>query len=137
MLFTHCIYASPLFSDGTRISVMSRHTLSDGKTPDLNITSESYDLWLPQLAPLPSVVGKWYRKQIDWETFTFLYHQHIAWSQQKALAERLAFAALTEDITLLCVEPEHFLCHRSLLATFCQTLAPSLEVEHRIPNKVL
>jgi len=37
MLKSKCILAEKNIDDGQRISIMSRHTLNDGKTPDERI----------------------------------------------------------------------------------------------------
>jgi len=52
MLFTKSIYKPVSVLDGQRISVMSRHTLEDGVTPDPRINSDSYYAYLKILAPL-------------------------------------------------------------------------------------
>jgi len=44
-LHTKSIRSARKESDGLRISIMSRHTLKDGKTPDLEITNASFDEW--------------------------------------------------------------------------------------------
>lgn len=61
MLFTKSIHKPVQPEDGYRISVMSRHTLSDGKTPDPLITGKSYIEWWKDLAPRDTLVGAWYR----------------------------------------------------------------------------
>lgn len=61
MLKTKCILAPESENDGLRISIMSRHTLEDGKTPDSRITPNHFDLHLPILAPHPKDVGAYYR----------------------------------------------------------------------------
>ena len=49
MLKSKCILSSKKPEDGTRISIMSRHTLNDGKTPDERITEDSFDIHQPEL----------------------------------------------------------------------------------------
>ena len=126
VLYTKCIFHPPAPDDGVRISIMSRHTLNDGKTPDTRITSASYHEWLRTLAPPPHLVGTWYKGQLLWEEFEQHYLHHI---RQKETAQQvyvLAQRALSHDITLLCVEetPEH--CHRRLLAEECQRIMPEM-----------
>lgn len=58
MLKTKCIKDKPSLDDGERISVMSRHTLCDGETPDPEITLDSYDGWDKELAPTTETGGK-------------------------------------------------------------------------------
>jgi len=71
MLYTGCILNDN--SVGTRISVMSRHTLNDGKTPDERITESSYDEWMPELAPSARLIGGYYGGQVSWDTFPDMY----------------------------------------------------------------
>ena len=61
MLQTKCILNKPDYWDGLRISIMSRHTLNDGKTRDIRIVPELYDAHCPFLAPQPELVGKFVR----------------------------------------------------------------------------
>ena len=51
MLFTESILSERHPDSGTRISVMSRHTLNDGVTPDPRIIPASYDEHISQMAP--------------------------------------------------------------------------------------
>lgn len=63
MLQTKPILKDKSESDWYRISVMSRHTLNDWKTPDERITKECYDEWMPFLAPSGFLVWAYYRKK--------------------------------------------------------------------------
>ena len=69
MLKTKCILEPKEISDGLRISVMNRHTLNDGVTPDLRIDSSSYDLWFPWLAPPNLLLGDYYKRGLPWEQY--------------------------------------------------------------------
>ena len=69
MIRTRCILAPKELTDGVRISVMSRHTLNDGVTPDLRITRKLYDIHLPLLAPNPRLIGDYYKRDLPWEDF--------------------------------------------------------------------
>jgi len=62
MLYTKCILSEREISDGIRISVMSRHTLNDGKTPDTRITKDKYDEWIKFLAPKSKLVRDYHKK---------------------------------------------------------------------------
>lgn len=129
MLYTSCILNDNSF--GTRISVMSRHTLNDGKTPDERITENSYDEWCKILAPSDSLIGNYYGGQVFWDTFSVLYTAEIQEGEKKTAVEKLALRAMREDVTILCIEDTHERCHRSLLARECQRYLPQLEVIHR------
>src|SRR3989344_7566411 len=78
-LFTQSIYV-PSSADSLRISVMSRHTFSDGLTPDLRIT---YDLWLQDLAPPDRLVSAWYRGEPLQGQFTTGYLAHLQQDPQR------------------------------------------------------
>ena len=127
-LYTKCILASKSRRDGLRISVMSRHTLDDGFTPDLRITQESYDQWMPDLAPLPQLIGA-YKRGMPWEIFEERYLAHL--ERREREVRRLAFCSRILNTTLLCIEESADRCHRRLLAEACKRYVPSLKVVHR------
>ncbi len=129
MLYTKCIFKPKDATDGRRISVMSRHTLNDGKTPDLRITSKTYDEWMRELAPLPSLVGDYYNRGLPWIEFERNYIEFLG--HISLLVSNLAQRAVEKDLTLLCVEETTEHCHRRLLAEECQRYFPSLKIEHR------
>jgi len=126
MIKTKCIYAAiDPEHDGTRISVMSRHTLDDGITPNPQITPDRYDMHIPELAPPLKLVGAYKRGEITWKTFEEGYLFYLRNGGARHLGEVVRMA---EDgiVTLLCVEetPEH--CHRRLLAHECLAYDPDL-----------
>lgn len=130
MLFTKSIHAPTSPLDGIRISVMSRHTLDNGVTPDPLITPDSYNCWLPSLAPPPKLVGDWYKRDLSWDAFTAQYLAYLQGPGIQATIGRLGRLALRTDLTLLCVEQDAAHCHRRLLAEECQRLAPPIHIEH-------
>ncbi len=128
-LRTKSIKAPPEAADGVRVSIMSRHTLPDGVTPDPEITHGSYDEWVVALAPPPRLIGDYYRRELPWEEFADRY---LAWLERDEASEPirdLLERARSEDVTLLCVEDGPEYCHRRLLAEACRRLDPDLEVE--------
>ena len=130
MLITKCIFAPVEKDDGLRVSIMSRHTLNDGITPDRRITRHSYENHYQMFAPPLTTVGAWYKEKIDWEEFTRQYTTHL---EEKYVREHLAVLAreaLHKNITLLCVEPTEDQCHRGILARICQELEPTLTIKH-------
>jgi uncharacterized protein YeaO (DUF488 family) len=131
MLYTKSIYAPKSDSDGIRISVMSRHTLEDGITPDPKITTSSYDYWLKILAPTDRSVGDYYKRGLPFEEYSKRYKTHLAKKEISPTIESLARQALIQNITFLCVEESAEKCHRKILAEICQTYQPTLKVEHR------
>lgn len=125
MLRTRPIRSPRQPDDGVRISIMSRHTLPDGKTPDTTINPTMYDQWQPVFAPPPRVVGSYYRQEIDWQRFTKLYLQYLGTIEQDI--RELINQAKQGHVTLLCTEDTPHHCHRRLLAEYCQRLDDTIE----------
>ena len=125
MLKTKCILLPKNYSDGKRISIMSRHTLNDGITPDERIDKNLYDEWRRKFAPPLKLVGDYYRG-LSWEEFEKRYLDYLGTINQKI--KELVETASSKDITLLCVEesPERY--HRRLLAKECKRIKPKLEI---------
>jgi uncharacterized protein YeaO (DUF488 family) len=129
MLFTRSILKDPLPEDGLRISVMSRHTLNDGVTPDNRI--KKYDLHLIGLAPSLKLIGSYYKRGLSWNEFARLYKEELFDPVKFETLHALARIALMHDATILCVEDTHEFCHRGIIAEECQKYERSLKVEHR------
>lgn len=70
MLKTMPIKSEPLTVDGKRISVMSRHTKSDGQMPDPEISPEHYHEWWTELSPPASLVVAYFKRGSAWLEFT-------------------------------------------------------------------
>lgn len=126
VLYTKCIKAPISPEDGCRISIMNRHTLNDGLTIDTEITPSLYDLHEKAFAPPDKLLGNYYKRGLPWEEFVKKYLAHI--KQVKSKIESLGKMALSQNITLLCIEQTAEKCHRRLLAEECKTLTPELEV---------
>ncbi len=131
MLFTKSILKPILPQDGIRISVMSRHTLEDGITPDSRITEKSYNEHLIFLAPPPKLVGDYYKRNLPWDKFEERFLDYLNKPKVAILVNSLSARALAQNITLLCIEDSPQFCHRRLLAEECKKYQPSLEVIHR------
>lgn len=125
MLKTKCIKAPVSRDDGIRISVMSRHTLRDGVTPDVEILPENFDLWWTELAPPLPLIGAYCRDKL-WDKFEAGFKEYLL-SVETELRELVVLARST-TVTIMCVEvsPEH--CHRRLIAEACNKMCPELEV---------
>jgi len=128
-LYTRSIYDKPMPEDGTRISVMSRHTKTDGITLDTRI--QHVDEWLCQLSPSQKDVGGYYRHEIDLQELFSRYKLLLQKPYQQSEVQKLAKRALCEDITILCVESDALKCHRSVLAEECRKYEPQLIIVHR------
>ena len=128
MIKTKCIFLPKNFQDGLRISVMSRHTLNDGKTPDLRINLSTYGLWMRSLAPPEYLVGDYYKRGLSWTEFEQKYLDHLRHSNVQTDVQSLAAQGMVSIITLLCVEKLPEYCHRRLLAEECKRYEPSLDL---------
>lgn len=135
MLYTKCIHDPVSLEEGILISIMSRHTLNDGKTPDPKITRDKYLFHFPFLGPSPELIGAYYRKKISWDNFARGYLLEM--ESEKDFIEEIAMQSRMVNITLECVErkqdfPENDLrCHRKLLADLCKEYVSDLQIIHK------
>jgi len=118
-------------NDGTRISIMSRHTLNDGKTPDPKITADSYHEHIRELAPPDKLIGDYYKRKLPWQEYKKRYLEHLSKPETNAILKKLIERALRKNITLLCVEKTHHKCHRGILTEEMQKLEPKLKIKHK------
>ncbi len=131
MLFTACILRNkPHNFGGIRLSVMSRHTLNDGITPDRRITERLYTFHAVDLAPSGKLMGDYYKRDIGWDRFEIRYREEIGTPEKCELIQSLATIALVTNVTLLCIEHTSEECHRRLLAEACLKYEPTLKIEH-------
>ncbi len=129
MLFTSCIFKDQ--PEGVlRVSVMSRHTLNDGKTNDHRIEGR-FNIHLSILGPSPKLVGEYYKRGLSWETFKQRYLEEISLEPKSSVVKILARLAMSSDVVILCVEEDPDTCHRKILAEECAKYEPSLKIEHR------
>ena len=128
MLRTGCIKNPRRPEDGLRVSVMSRHTLADGVTPDPEITDALFDEHWVILAPPPTLVGDYYKRGLSWGSFAVRYAKYLEREDVQPAVWRIIELAKTGNITVLCIEPSPEQCHRRLLAAACATLDPALQV---------
>lgn len=131
-LYTKCIFEPPESADGTRISVMRRHTLNDGVILDKRIVvGVSFYQWLVDVAPPANLVGDYIKRGLQWDEYERRYFEHLRTPPVAKLVQVLAHRALDEDITLLCEEKTPDRCHRRLLAEECARYEPKLTIVHR------
>ncbi len=130
-LYTKSILKEPSLDDGLRISVMRRHTLNDGITPDMRIDGSKYQKWMPILAPPEVLLGNYYKRGLPWEEFEKEYLNYIGSLFVHEQLRAIGRGALKSDITILCIEDTPDRCHRRLLAEECQKYEPSLKVIHK------
>ncbi len=130
MLKSGCIRTYQPEEMETSVSVMSRHTLTNGVTPDPEITSDKFNLHWPELGPDPNAIGRYYRGSIGWEEFRALYLERLASNGSSILRlAKLADLATERNVAVLCVEPEPLYCHRRLLIGYFGRCYPDIEVQ--------
>lgn len=129
-LYLRCILEEPDPSDGMRVSVMSRHTLSNGVTADPRI--QPVDIHMPILGPSPVLIGDYYKRNLSWERFQERYLAELSENPKKVRAILWLTKLLRiEDVTLLCIEETAHKCHRRLLAQVCKEKIPRLRIVYR------
>lgn len=128
MIRTKGILAPKEPSDGRRLSIMSRHTLNDGVTPDSRIGLSSYDEWAPVFAPPAKLIGDYYLRGLLWQEFERNYLEYLQRPEVRREVRILAERGLNEVITLLCIEDSPQYCHRRLLAEECKRILPTLDL---------
>lgn len=113
---------------GHRISVMSRHTLNDGRTPHPNIKRGSYEEHWPALGPDPKLIGDYYHRGLAWPGFEQRYLERLRTDPgaRERFAALLALLRDGSDLLLLCIEEGSHFCHRRLLAEECRRRMPGL-----------
>lgn len=131
MLYTKSILKEKSPEDGVRISVMSRHSLNDGITPDNRIMKDSFDKYLPILSPPSKLIGDYYKSKLNWEDYEIKYFEYLRKPEIILIVRRLAKRAIQQDITLLYIEDTAEKCHRRLLSEECQRYEPTLQIIHR------
>ena len=127
-LKTKSILAPIEKEDGYRISVMSRHTLDDGITPDKRITNLMYDEHQKYLSPSTRLLGDYYKRNLSWSEYEKRFKKEINNIETIKILIEISKKALKEDITLLCIEEKPNFCHRRLLAEKCKKIEPKLEM---------
>lgn len=123
------IYLPPVPEDGIRISIMSRHTLDDGVTPDSKIAQSLFHEHRPELAPPLKLIGDYYKRGLAWDLFSYRYEEYLGSSVASVAVECLSLLAMRQTVTVLCKEENPSQCHRSLLLVFCRRAYPGLVVE--------
>lgn len=125
-LFTKCIKLNPSKKDGYRISIMSRHTLEDGITPDPEI--KKFKQHWPVLAPTPRLIGDYYKRGLSWEKFEGRFNEFLELEAQQHALQEIIRMAYEGDVTLMCVEKTPEKCHRRLVAEKIKEMEPDLKV---------
>lgn len=131
-LFTKSIVKEKETDDKKRISVMSRHTEEDGKTPDRRIIEGiTFDEWQKDFSPPDELVGAYYRKELSWDDYEKRYLEYLRSDEIRSKIEAFAKRCTEEIITLMCIEDTPEKCHRRLLAEELQRYQPELKIIHK------
>ncbi|MEK7660058.1 MAG: DUF488 domain-containing protein [Patescibacteria group bacterium] len=109
---------------------MSRHTLSDGITPDVRISQKSFTYHFSAFGPSARLIGDYYKHGLPFEEFAERYYQEMSAPHVLMYIRRVARVALCSTVTLLCIEHDPFFCHRQLLAALMRMEVPELEIAH-------
>ena len=131
MLYTKSIIKPKFPEEELRISVMSRHTLDDGITPDERIlNSDCYDSWFKVLAPPEKLVGAFYRGELKREEYNKKYLGYLRTFHVAKVVKKIACLARRINITVECIEEDADNCHRSIFAKECRRYYSDLEIKH-------
>lgn len=130
MLRTGSILSPRADGDGLRISIMSRHTLDDGVTPNPRIKGDLFDEHWPELAPSLRDVGAYYRGEIPFAELADRYRAKLV-EDNLAISKigELVNLATERDVTVLCIEDGSEVCHRGVLAQVIMESYPDILVE--------
>ena len=101
------IYEPPSEDDGYRV-------LATRYWPR-GVSKEVIDEYIPTLAPSPELLHSYRQAQLDWPRFSNQYLKEMSTEAAKAQIHRLAKAARSDVVTVLCVCADEDRCHRSLL----------------------
>lgn len=131
LLRTRCILSPRSPNDGVRASVMSRHTLDDGKTPDRRIVSGvSFDDWRVGFSAPIRLIKDYVRGKISWEEYARQYVEFLREDGNAQCVSAFAKLCSRQVTTLLCIEESADFCHRRLLAEEMARANPKLKIEH-------
>lgn len=130
ILMTGCIHNDPRRDDGLRVSIMNRHTLSDGRTRDMTIVEgRNFHQHWPELGPPSKLIGAYYRGEVTWGEFAMLYREHLFTNEDaKWRIAQAIVCARRSRITLLCCEETPEFCHRRLVAEWIGKLVVDLTI---------
>lgn len=126
-LIAKCILNKIEPDDGIRISIMSRHTHDDGKTPRPELDGMCNEHH-PELGPSPKLIGKWMREEISWQEYATEYRAQMKAATPMGIIRRIVVKARKENVTVLCIDESSKECHRRLLLEICKEISPSLVV---------
>ena len=99
------VYSPPERSDGRRILVM---------TPwPRGVSKDRVDAWMKELGTPRDLIRRWKDGKISWSEFKLDYRKSL--NGKEMVLKELANDARKGTITLLCLEKDPALCHRTIL----------------------
>ena len=127
MLRTKSIYKSKEKEDGKRILVSRLHPRG--------VKKSQYDAWLKELSPSLDLIHEYKNDKITWKRFFSKYKKELEKNPEAIKTLKvIRRESKTENITLLCFEPEETPCHRHILRDILKK--PKLLKENFIPKFV-
>jgi uncharacterized protein YeaO (DUF488 family) len=127
MLKTKSIYKSKETEDGKRILVSRLHPRG--------VKKSQYDAWLKELSPSLDLIHEYKNDKITWKRFFSKYKKELEKNPEAIKTLKvIRKESKTENITLLCFEPEKTPCHRHILRDILKK--PKLLKESFIPKFV-
>ena len=125
MLKTKSIYKHKEKTDGQRILISRLHPRG--------IKKSQYDVWIKELAPSMTLVREYKNNEITWKKFFSKYKKELQESPESLnFLKTFRKQSKTDDITLLCFEPEGIPCHRHVLREII--VKPRFLMEDSIPK---
>ncbi|MBI4199799.1 MAG: DUF488 family protein [Chloroflexi bacterium] len=100
--------------DGYRLLVMRRWPRG--------VPKRAFDAWQKEMAPSEALLQAYLHGGLPWEGFGQAYLQEMA--SRKALVREVAHQARRGTVTLLCSCLDESRCHRTLLKTLVEGVAP-------------
>ncbi len=80
------------------------------------------------------MVWKYYRKEIDFETYRNEYLNYLREEVKEQVIDLISIA-MKVDITLMCIEESPEFCHRKMLLDYASELAQELMVGIKVDIK--
>ena len=108
MLKTKSIYKPKERGDGKRILISRLHPRG--------VKKSQYDIWLKELSPSLELIHEYKNDKITWKKFFSNYKKELEKnSEAMETLQVLRKKSKTNNITLLCFEPDGTPCHRHVL----------------------
>ena len=125
MIRTKSIYKPIEKGDGKRVLVSRLHPRG--------VKKSQYDAWLKELSPSIDLIHEYKNGKITWKKFFLKYKRELEKNPESiSTLQILREKSKTDNITLLCFEPDGIPCHRYVLREILHK--PKLLKETFIPD---